>query len=101
MEKGKSEEKEGSNECSMKELCPYVFLIAPGKLQCAFLLVLAVCWSGQSVQPQPATDREGPRAEGQERKAQGGQGDCVPFPRAPVQTGLQDAAAAAVGKLLH
>lgn len=43
MEKGKSE-KEGSNECCMKELCPYVSLIAPGKLQCALLLVPAVCW---------------------------------------------------------
>lgn len=103
IEKGKSEEREGSNECCMKELCPYVSLAAPGKLQCALLLVLAVCWV--SVDPQPATDREGPRAEGEERKAQGGKDDHVPFPGAPVQTGLHDAAASCsfpvVGKLLH
>lgn len=103
LEKGRAEEKEGNNECWMKEWFPcfhYVSLVVPGKLWCALLLLLCD-GSGQSV----LTRCAGWAEKGKEQKMRKGrhkEANTTVAPSSkkhPVQTGLCDAVAAAVKPL--
>lgn len=95
-EKGRAEEKEGNNECWMKEWFPCFHYVPGCSWKAVMCFALTAVWRlrAECTHAVRRLSGEGQRAEDEEREAQGGKYDCGPFlQEAPLQTGLCDAAA--------